>query len=75
MACISADGVLSTSGRRMLQALATQATLQDVADQAGLALFRVRSGLRDLADAGLVVEEDGAYRLTEAGASRLADGS
>ncbi len=71
MACISADGVLSTSGRRMLQAVTEPRTAEEVAEESGLVLFRVRSGLRDLVGAGLVTESEGSYRLTEAGAARL----
>jgi len=46
MACVNADGTLSTSGRAMLDALAATKTASEVASATGLPLFRVRSGLR-----------------------------
>lgn len=67
MACISADGTLTESARRMLQAVQTPATPEEVAQSTGLPLFRVRSGLRELAQAGLVAETEGRYQITEAG--------
>lgn len=48
MACISAEGTLTESGRKMLTALQNPATPEQVAQVAGLPLFCVRSGLREL---------------------------
>ncbi len=70
MACISADGTLTESARRMLEVLQNPATPEDVAQATGLPLFRVRSGLREMAQAGLVEEKEGRYALTEAGKQR-----
>lgn len=63
MACISADGTLTASARKMLEALQQPATPEEVAQATGLPLFRVRSGLRELAQAGLIEEVEGRYRL------------
>ena len=59
MACLAADGSLTESGRRMLDAVADGATAEDVARATALPLYRVRAGLRELAAAGLVRERDG----------------
>lgn len=71
MACISADGTLTESARKMLQAVQTPATPEEVAQNTGLPLFRVRSGLRELAQAGLVAETEGRYQITEAGQQKM----
>lgn len=71
MACISADGTLTESARKMLQVLQSPATPEEVAQATGLPLFRVRSGLREMAQAGLVEEQEGRYTLTEAGRQKL----
>ncbi|MCS6831028.1 MAG: hypothetical protein RMM08_08395 [Armatimonadota bacterium] len=71
MACISANGTLTESARRMLQTLQSPVTPEEVAQATSLPLFRVRSGLRELAQAGLVEEKGGLYTLTEAGRQKL----
>jgi predicted transcriptional regulator len=68
MACISPDGKPTESGTKMLRAL--QAGLkspEEISNEAGLPLFRVRSGLRELAQAGLIVERAGKYEITDKG--------
>jgi DNA-binding IclR family transcriptional regulator len=73
MACISPDGKPSVSGARMLRALKAKAgSAEEVAQKAGLPLFRVRSGLRELAQAGLVSQKGEKYQLSAKG-SELAD--
>ncbi len=60
MACVSADGTLTASGRAVLEAVQRPAPAQAVAAATGLALYRVRGALRELA-AGLVTEESGRF--------------
>ncbi|MDA8301620.1 MAG: hypothetical protein M0005_08750 [Actinomycetota bacterium] len=66
MACLNADGTLSASGRAMLAALERPATEEDVASVTGLALFRVRSGLRELVAADLVSQQGERFVATGA---------
>ena len=73
MACISPDGKPTLSGAKMLRALKTKAgSAEEVSQSAGLPLFRVRSGLRELAQAGLVSQKGEKYELSAKG-SELAD--
>lgn len=65
MACVNADGTLSPSGQAMLHAIGQPATSEEVAAATGLALFRVRSGLRELVAAGKAKEIDGRYRAAQ----------
>ena len=54
MACISPDGKPTESGTKMLSALKSGlASPEEIAKDTGLPLFRVRSGLRELTQAGL----------------------
>jgi DNA-binding IclR family transcriptional regulator len=68
MACISPDGKPTESGSKMLRALqAGSGSPEEIANKAGLPLFRVRSGLRELAEAGLAKQKGDRYELSEEG--------
>jgi predicted transcriptional regulator len=68
MACISPDGKPTASGAKMLRALKSKpASAEEITQSAGLPLFRVRSGLRELTQAGLVTETGGRYDITDKG--------
>jgi len=72
MACISPDGKPTESGAKMLRALkAGSGAPEEVAKEAGLPLFRVRSGLRELTEAGLAKQRDDRYELSEKGAELI----
>jgi predicted transcriptional regulator len=52
----------------MLGALKAGAgSAEEIAQKAGLPLFRVRSGLRELTQAGLTTEAGGRYKITDKG--------
>ena len=61
MACVSPDGTPTASGRAILAAVRRPASAEEVAEATGLPLYRVRSGLRELAAAGLVADESGQF--------------
>ena len=68
MACISPDGKPTESGAKMLHALNSGlGTPEEIARDAGLPLFRVRSGLRELTQAGLADQKGDRYEITEEG--------
>jgi len=72
MACISPDGKPTESGSKMLRALkAGSGAPEEVASKAGLPLFRVRSGLRELTEAGLAEQKGDKYELSEEGAKLI----
>ena len=69
MACISPDGKPSESGAKMLRALKSGlGSPEEIAKDTGLPLFRVRSGLRELAQVGLTTAQNDNYKLTDKGA-------
>ena len=67
MACVNPDGSLSESGRKLLTALAEPLTPEEISRKTGQPLFKVRSSLREMVDAGLITEENGGYTVTEQG--------
>jgi DNA-binding IclR family transcriptional regulator len=68
MPCISADGKPTKSGIEMLSALKSGASTTDALSGAtGMPMFRVRSGLRELVNAGFVKQVDDKYQLTAEG--------
>ena len=71
MACIGSQGELTESARKMLGALEVPATPEDVVARTDLPLFRVRAGLREMAEAGLVDRKGDLYEPTRLGLSLL----
>ena len=68
MACINPDGKPTEAGAKMLRALKSGlSSPEEIAKDAGLPLFRVRSGLRELTQAGLANQNNDRYEITEKG--------
>jgi predicted transcriptional regulator len=72
MACISPDGKPTESGTKMLRALKSGlGSAEEIAQSTGLPLFRVRSGLRELTQAGLANQKNNKYEVTDKGAQLI----
>jgi len=71
MACVNPDGSLSESATKLLAALAVPMTPEEISKAIGQPLFRVRSSLREMSEAGLVAASGEKYSATEAGKSRV----
>lgn len=71
MACISPDGTLSEPAKVVLRALEPGRSLEDVAAQVDLPLYRIRSSVRELVQGGLVEEAGPVFRTTAAGRAKL----
>ena len=70
--CVSADGKPTKSGLVTLTAIKNGAsTAKAVSEQTGQPMFKVRSGLRELVNAGLVKVTENEYSLTEQGTKIL----
>jgi len=66
--CVSPDGKPTKSGIATLSALKSGAsTANAVSEVTGQPLFKVRSGLRELVNAGFVKQVDDNYQLTTEG--------
>jgi predicted transcriptional regulator len=68
MPCVSPDGKPTSTGMAVLRAL-KNGTLspEEITSKTGQPLFRVRSGLRELKNAGFVEETGDKYGLSETG--------
>jgi hypothetical protein len=71
MPCVKPDGTLEPMAQAILRALGTPRTAEGVCDHLRLPLYRVRSTVRELVEAGLVADADGTLRMTDAGAARI----
>ena len=66
--CVSADGKPTKSGIVTLSSLKSGAlTPNAVSETTGQALFKVKSGLRELVNAGFVKQVEDKYQLTPEG--------
>jgi DNA-binding IclR family transcriptional regulator len=59
----------------MLEAVQEGSSAEDVAAVTGMPLYRVRSSLRELVEAGFVAEADGRFSQTEEGAAKVGGSS
>ena len=71
MPCVKPDGTLELMAQAIVRALSTPRTAERVCEHLRLPLYRVRSTMRELLEAGLVAETDGVYGLTDSGRSRV----
>jgi predicted transcriptional regulator len=68
MPCISPDGKPTSTGLALLKSLKDGAlSPEDITSKTNQPLFRVRSGLRELKNAGFIEETEDKWRLSEAG--------
>ena len=73
MSCISPDGKPTESGVRMLRALDEGlGSPEEIAAEVGLPLYRIRSGLREMNQAGLAGLQGEKYQLSPKGVEVLA---
>jgi predicted transcriptional regulator len=71
MACVNPDGTVTDSAKALLNVIQDPLTPEDISKQLGQPLFKVRSSIREMAQAELVKEEDGKYVLTEKGREKI----
>jgi hypothetical protein len=65
MPCVNPDGSLTESARKILDVLNAPFSPEEIAARTGLPLFRVRSAMREMLEAGVVVSADGSYARPE----------
>jgi predicted transcriptional regulator len=71
MPCVKPDGTLEPLAQAILRALRTPRTAEGVSEYLRLPLYRVRSTVRELVEAGLAAETKGQYALTPDGEERV----
>jgi predicted transcriptional regulator len=68
MPCVSSNGKPTSSGMVLLKSLQKGAlSVEEIAKTTGQPLFRVRSGLRELKNAGFIEDRDEKYLLSDDG--------
>lgn len=71
MACISSTGEITEMARKFLTAMTHNVSLQELSDQSGTPLYRIRSSARELMQAGLIQQKDQQFVVTAAGFAAL----
>ncbi len=74
MPCIRPDGSLTLAARDVLSAMSEPRPLDEIRESSRQPLYRVRAGLRELGEAGLVEARDDRWVMTDAGRAALAEG-
>ncbi|MFZ5979373.1 MAG: hypothetical protein ACOYVF_01970 [Candidatus Zixiibacteriota bacterium] len=73
MACVNPDGSLTLSARKLLRMLAEPMSPEEAAEKLQLPLFKIRSSLREMTRAGMVVQTgEDKYRTSEEGLRKIA---
>jgi predicted transcriptional regulator len=68
MPCVSPDGKPTSSGIALLKSLKSETlSPEEISSRTSQPLFRVRSGLRELKNAGFVEEAEDRFRLSKTG--------
>jgi len=67
MACINPDGSLSAVAMLMLDYLLEPHTEQEIAQRAAQPLYRIRSSIRELKEAGMIEPAGDGWQTTEDG--------
>jgi predicted transcriptional regulator len=73
MPCIDSQGHMSEAARRILDALEQPQTPENAASLLNLPLYRVRSGVREMVEAGLLSESNGTFVATPRGRQLAAE--
>ena len=72
MACVNADGTITPTAKALLKSLDTPLGAEDIVARLGSPLFKVRSSLREMLEAGLVVPLGDKYQASEEGKKKAA---
>ena len=67
MACVNPDGTLSTSAVELLKILDVPMTEGQISSKLKRPLFKVRSSLREMEEAGLIKKTGEEYIITDKG--------
>jgi predicted transcriptional regulator len=67
MACVSADGTITSTAKALIKSLDVPLRAEEIAARLGAPLFKVRSSLRELVEAGLVMVQGDKYIASEEG--------
>lgn len=64
MACVNDKGNLTESAKKLLTSIKDDSlSPEEISNQVGLPLFKVRSSLRDMKSMGFVIEENKTFKM------------
>lgn len=71
MPCVNPDGSITNSAKALLKVIEIPLTAEEISKKAGQPLFKIRSSLREMVDAGLINEEGNKYVISESGKEKI----
>jgi predicted transcriptional regulator len=71
MGCINPDNSLSETAKKLLQIVRVSASVEQIAKELDLPIFKIRSSIREMTKAGLITEMNEQYVISEKGKELL----
>lgn len=71
MACVNADGTITATAKALLKTIESPLTPEEIAGHLSLPLFKIRSSLRELTQAGLVIARGEKFQISEQGKEKI----
>ena len=71
MACVNSDGTISGSAKELLSLLSSPFSAEEIAVKLNRPLFKVRSSLRELEEAGFVKKSGEQFSVSDKGKEKL----
>jgi predicted transcriptional regulator len=71
--CVKPDGTLAPNAEMILKCCRQAVTIDGMARETGLRSFRIKSSIRELTGAGLLLQDGDRYRITPQGEAVLRD--
>ncbi len=72
MACVNADGTITSTAKELLQLVKEPYSAEEIAEKLKRPLFKVRVSLRELNEAGFIKKtDDEKYIISEAGKAKI----
>jgi predicted transcriptional regulator len=71
MPCVLPDGSVTPTAKKVLSAATVANSAEELAKTAGVPIYRVRSSIRELLEAGFLEEKEGRYLTTQKGREKI----
>jgi predicted transcriptional regulator len=71
MPCVLPDGSVAPVAKRILSTTLQEKSEEEISKLTGMPIYRVRSSIRELLEAGLMEEKGGKYLTTEKGKEKI----
>jgi len=71
MPCVLPDGSVTPTAKKVLSAATEPKSTEEMAKTAEVPIYRVRSSIRELLEAGFLEEKEGKYITTQKGREKI----